>query len=241
MTTLSFSPLVHIIAIFLIIWFYFTATGVDKNREFRPTIWLTTLGLACWVILCTELALQDFYFQNNASFYPVVIFSLGSGAILAIAYIAIPSFKGLVDMLIEEVPLKQSIIIHSLRIGAIGAIYKMMIGEMPVHFVASTGIPDLMFGTSAIYMATRVSRFSNGFLIIWNMVGISIFGVALLFMQFSLPGILNVFSGEPTTRMVVSFPMVLVPTFIGPMHIAVHILSIMQILKRKKCEETASG
>ena len=70
------------------------------------------------------------------------------------------------------------------------------------------------------------------------MIGISIFGVALVFMQFSLPGILNVFSGEPTSRMVVSFPMVLVPTFIAPMHIAVHILSIRQILMREERRET---
>ena len=79
---------------------------------------------------------------------------------------AITNFKGLVDVLIEEVPLKQTIIIHSLRITAVGAIYKMMMGEMSVHFVASAGIPDLMFGASAIYMATRAARFSNRFLII---------------------------------------------------------------------------
>ena len=234
MSTLSFSPLVHIIAIFLIIWFHFTATGVDKNREYRRTIWMTILGLVAWVILCTGLALQDFFFQNNPHFYPVVIFSLGSGGILAIAYLAIPSFKGLVDLMIEKVPLKQTIMIHSLRVAAVGAIYKMMMGEMPIHFVASAGIPDLTFGASAIYFASRSGRFSNRFLITWNLVGISIFGVALLAMQFSLPGIFNVFSGEPTTRMVVSFPMVLVPTFVAPIHIAVHIISIMQILKRNK-------
>ena len=232
MTTFSFSPLVHVIAIFLIIWLHVTAVGVDKTREYRRTIWMTTLGLTVWVILCTWLAIKDFYFQNNATFYPVVIFSLGSGAILAIAYMAIPSFKGLVDMLVEKGSLKHTIMIHSLRIAAAGAIYKMMMGEMPVHFVAAAGITDLMFSASSLYFATRADRFSNRFLIIWNMIGISIFGVALLVMQFSLPGILNVFSGEPTTRMVVSFPMVLVPTFVAPIHIAVHILSIMQILRR---------
>ena len=241
MNTFAFSPLVHMIAVFLIGWFHFTAVGVDKNREFRRTIWLTSLGLISWVALCTLLALQDFYFQNSARFYPVVIFSLGSGVISAIAYMAIPSFKGLVDMLIERVPLKHTIMIHSLRIAAVGAIYKMMIGLLPVHFVATVGIPDLMFGISAVYIAARVDQFSSRFLVLWNVIGISIFVTALLAMQFSLPGILNVFTGEPTTRMVISFPMVLAPTFVAPMHITVHILSVMQILRREECGKAMCG
>lgn len=241
METFAFSPLVHILGIFLIIWFHFTANRIDKNGDHRRTNWMTTLGLISWVILCTGLAVQDFYFQNNAGFYPVVVFSLGSGVILGAAYMTMPSFKNLVDILMEKVPLKHTIMIHSLRIAAVGAIYKMMIGTLPIHFVASAGITDLMFGISAIYIAVWIDRFSNRFLIIWNMVGISIFTVALLVMQFSLPGILNVFAGAPTSQMVVSFPMVLVPTFVAPMHIAVHILSLMHILRSGERRTAACG
>ena len=62
--------------------------------------------------------------------------------------------------------------------------------------------------------------------------GIFVLFVALVTLQLSLPGSLRIFTDEPTTRMVVSFPMVLVPTFIAPMFILIHLLSIKQVFEQ---------
>jgi hypothetical protein len=98
--------------------------------------------------------------------------------------------------------------------------------------IVPSGVPDLLFGFSAVYVGWNADRLSRRFLIAWNTAGIFVFLGTLVTMQLSLPGPLGIFTDEPTTRMVVSFPMVLVPTFIAPMFILIHFLSIKQVLQR---------
>ena len=47
---------------------------------------------------------------------------------------------------------------HGLRIAALGTAYKTMIGEFPASFETVVGIPDLLFGISAFWMAGKAKR-----------------------------------------------------------------------------------
>jgi hypothetical protein len=60
-----FSPLVHILAFGLIAWIYVTARKIDSAREFGGTILAVTSGMVFWIVICTALAIQDFFFYNG--------------------------------------------------------------------------------------------------------------------------------------------------------------------------------
>ncbi|MFQ6022397.1 MAG: hypothetical protein ACE5NW_06715 [Acidiferrobacterales bacterium] len=238
---MTFSPLTHAIAFGLILWFFISAKKVDSSKKFGTTILLLSLSLILWVALSTALAVQDFYFQKNAFFLPIVIFAILPVAGLMIAYIVSPSVKGLADLFIDHLPRGHLAAIHIARVLAIGTIYKMFAGLLPAHFIVPTGIPDFIFGLSAIYVAWQAEQLSDRAFLVWNIVGLAIFGVALVTMQLSLPGPLHVINDGPTTREVVSFPMSLVPTFIAPFFITVHLVAIAKVLKGANASVRRTG
>lgn len=227
---MTFSPLTHAIALGLIVWFYVTGKKLDSNKRFGSTILLLSLSLVLWVALSTALAVEDVYFDNNALFLPIVIFSLLPVATLIIAYGASSSVRGLTQLFIDRLPRRHFAAVHIVRVLAIGTIYKMFVGLLPAHFIVLTAIPDFIFGLSAIYVAFKAEQLSDKAFLAWNVAGITIFGVALVTMQFSLPGPLHIIADGPTTREVVSFPMSLVPTFIAPFLIIVHLVTIAKVL-----------
>ena len=231
---MPFSPLVHIIALSLILWFAVTAVQLDAAKQFTVTIYGLVSGFILWVVIATLLAIQDVYFNYNAEFLPVIILSSSIVSALPVVYFFSTRIRGLVDMMIDKITRRQIAVVYIARILAIGAIYKMFIGALPVHFVASSAVPDLFFGLSAIYVAWRAERLSNRFFILWNIAGIAILFTALITMHFTLPGLLHFVSDGPTAREVVSFPMVLVPLFVAPFFINLHLLAIAKTWKQGK-------
>jgi hypothetical protein len=227
-----FSPLVHILAFGLIAWIYITAKKIDSAREFGGTILALTSGMVLWVVICTALAVQDFFFQNNALFLPTMIFSIFAVAVLPVTYKFSKNLKGLIDLFIDSVPPKHIVSVHIVRLVALGPVYKMFMGLLPAHFIVPSGIPDFTLGLTAIYVSRNVDKLSNRFLITWNIFGMLVFVIALVTMQFSLMGPFQIFTEGPTAREVISFPMSLAPTFTGPVFIGLHFVSIAQILKR---------
>lgn len=231
---MSFSPLVHIIALGLVGWFYSTARRVDREGEHRGAAFGLTVAMLAWIALSTWLALEDFYYEQNPRFLAAAaaaIFTVVAGAGAALL---IPPLRGLTDLLTRKLPLQDAIRVQALRATALGTIFKMMSGDLPASFVLAAGVPDTLFGVSAFFVARKADALPRRFLAAWNIAGVLIFIVALVAMQLSLPGPLQLFTEAPTTRVAVSFPMALVPTFIAPALILVHFLSLAQIAWRRR-------
>ncbi len=62
---------------------------------------------------------------------------------------------------------------HGLRIAALGTAYKTLIGEFPVYFEIFVGIPDLLFGVSAFWIARKAKhgKISKKGFLFWNLLG----------------------------------------------------------------------
>lgn len=220
------------IALALIGWFYWAARRVDHTGTYHSAAMGLTLSMLVWISLCSWLALEDFFYQQNARFLAVVVASIAVVALILGAFLRVPALRGLVSLLMRDLSRGQVIAVQALRITALGAILKMLSGELPATFVLPSALTDMLFGFSAVYVSWNADRWSRRFLIAWNSAGIFIFLGALVTMQLSLPGPLRIFTEEPTTRIVVSFPMVLVPIFIAPMFILIHLLSIKQVFEQ---------
>ncbi|MCZ6496620.1 MAG: hypothetical protein O6924_10645 [Alphaproteobacteria bacterium] len=122
-------------------------------------------------------------------------------------------FKGLRNSLrriVDGTPWHWFAYFHGLRIAALGTAYKTITDEFPAYFEIFIGIPDLLFGLSALWMAAKAKRgaISAKSFLVWNLVGaLVIVPAAPILLQLGLPGPLQLFTGLPDARAVFTFPM----------------------------------
>lgn len=118
--------------------------------------------------------------------------------------------------------------IHMLRILAIGSIFKSSIGVFPEKFAWYMGIPDLLFGLSAIPITLLVKqkRLSNNFIMFWHITG------ALVIMVPAL-SLMHIFMEEALFPELFAFPMALAPTLVVPMFVMLNLMVVWRLLEKK--------
>ena len=138
-----------------------------------------------------------------------------------------------ISELIDITPKKYFIYVHAIRILAIGSIWKAYAGEFPVNFAVYVGIPDLLFGVSAIYVGLT-QHLSEKFLMLWNLSGAILVTIPAMFLfQTGLPGPMQLFTDLPTTEKLLEFPMVLAPSLVVPLFILLNMMVFLRIYLRR--------
>ena len=141
---------------------------------------------------------------------------------LSVTLLAIwPAFRAALWGIAARTSPRAFILVQALRIAAIGGVYKAFHHALPTSFVYPVGIPDLLFGLSALALTfpRGNSGYSRRTLIIWNIMGLAVIMPAPLLMQMGLPGPLYTFTTSPDARALFEFPMVLAPTLVVPLFI----------------------
>ena len=136
-----------------------------------------------------------------------------------------PGLRGAVQSVLRHAPLHGLIFFHAIRISGIGSIIKLSNGELPAHFILPVGVPDFFVGLTAPVLGYRLYKgqaVSRSLLVGWNVFGAALFLSAPVLLHLSLPGPLQVYFTGPTTAEVFEFPMALVPTFLVPMFMLMH-------------------
>ena len=132
---------------------------------------------------------------------------------------------------------------HGLRITALGTAYKTAVGEFPAYFGILVGVPDLLFGLSAFWIAARARRgemSERGFMI-WNLIGAGVIvPSAPILLQLGLPGPLQVFTSLPDARAVFTYPMSIAPMIGVPLFVLVNLWVAWRLWERRKAQ-TAIG
>lgn len=178
------------------------------------TLWLGALGI--WGFISASLALsglyrtQAFYANLSALWLPLVPFAL-TAAFAA----ASPSFRHAV-LTIAEHHTREFILVQALRAAALGTLVKAYLGTFPAYFALLVGIPDFLFGLSAIallatgYWTALVRRG----LVAWNLIGIAVILPAPALIQLGMPGPLSSLTGVAGGEALYAYPMVLAPTLV---------------------------
>ncbi|NIA70773.1 hypothetical protein HBA54_19415 [Pelagibius litoralis] len=128
---------------------------------------------------------------------------------------------------------------HGLRILALGTLYKTQSGEFPGYFAYLVGVPDLLFGLSAFWIAVRARRgdlTAQGFMI-WNLIGaLIIVPSAPILLQLGLPGPLQVFTSQPDARAVFTYPMSIAPIIGVPLFVLVNLWAAWRLWERRNAK-----
>ncbi|MEL6959642.1 MAG: hypothetical protein AAGL89_11900 [Pseudomonadota bacterium] len=185
------------------------------------------LALAVWSIVLTLLGLKDIHIQLMQTipllwqaFVPMFIWSL--------PFALLPTFRRALWQIAETTPAHWFVAIQVLCIGAIGGIVKGLQGEIQSDYVFWIGIPDFLFGLSALVVAWLVWRrqIKHGLLISWNLVGF-----ALIVLPTFIP--MTYWMTEPGFEFIFEFPMVLAPGLVVSLLISLNLLQAWVTFKQK--------
>jgi hypothetical protein len=204
------------------------------QREGVIRIALLLMALGGWFATSAALSLHGFYLDERArAFFPLVLGTAAPVTVILAGLVFWPSLRRDLIALVVTAPLEWLIALQSLRIAAVGTIVLWVEGELPGYFIVPVAFPDLAIGLSApviSYLVRSGRGVSRRVLVAWNLAGAAVFLLAQPLLHLSVPGPLRVIYTEPTTAEVFHFPMVLVPTFVAPLLVVVHLVTVWKLL-----------
>lgn len=217
-------------------------TGPRRGPQSSATavlIYLLWLGL--YAVATSILGIQGFYVRSDlGGLYPGPATQLLT---VVIAVLPVVLFSGLRNMLrdmADHTPWHWFAAFHALRIGALGTAYNTYIGEFPVYFELLVGVPDLLFGLSALWVFARArkGRISDRGFLIWNVIGLLIIvPTAPILLFLGLPGPFQMFTALPDARAVFTYPMSIAPVIGVPLFVLINLWVVWRLWERGALEQ----
>jgi len=226
---------VSILPVFVVVVFafcFFILIRAQRNRSITTkeaaSAYLLLLVFALWAVISIIMGINDVHSRLMGS-----IPLLWQACVLVmIAGIGLFSknLRAALRGIASTTPQHWLVFFQALRIGAIGTVIKVINGEIVSNFPIWVGIPDFLFGLSALVVGWLVLRkgISNGFLIFWNLLGAAIILVPVF-------GIMPYWMNELGFSFIFEFPMILAPSVVVPIFILINLLMAWNIfdLRRK--------
>ncbi len=189
---------------------------------------LTILAIVAWFAAAFVAGLLDLVNQPGRP--PTVLLSFIAGPILGFvaAYLMSASFREVANGL----PLTLLVGSHLWRFVGAGFVIGWLEGALPAGFGIPEGFGDIIAALGALLLLPMLRRGTapHGWLLAWNSWGfidlVSAIVMGLLYSESAL-GVLS--AGTPTTRLMVTFPVSLIPTFFVPLFLLLHALTFKRI------------
>jgi len=199
---------------------------MDTND--RSTRNLTVVALAAWFAAACVAGVMGSI--NEPTRPPLVLLGFLVTPIVGfvIAYAAGASFRAFADGL--SLPLLVGS--HLWRFVGLGFVIAWLYGTLPAGFGIPEGFGDIIAaaGALALLPALRRGTAARGWLLAWNVWGFVDLVSAIMMGVLYSNGPLGLLSaGTVTTRLMVTFPVSLIPTFFVPLFLLVHALIFKRI------------
>ena len=210
------------------------SNGYITSTQLLATL-LPVAGLAVWTVMTGILALRGVYESPGFyQFYPALWLPVIPIALVLVS-LTVPNVRLGITASLEATPAHWLAFFQAGRIAAIGTAYHTIQGQFPLYFEVAVGLPDLLFGLSALVVGVLAARqhFGPRELMAWHLVGcLIIVPTAPILLQLGLPGPLQVFTQPPTAEAVYAFPMSLAPTLAVPIFVLFNLLAMWREWRR---------
>jgi hypothetical protein len=220
-----------VIALFIIMW--------GERRSDRDSAVALVAGgvLACWASITSVLALRGFFLAPDSRSVPPV--GIGLGLVLVGVGAALATSESLRRLLANQ----QNVIrLNVWRVIGVVFFLLMAAGQVPALWALPTGIGDVVVGATAFWVASQLdSPAGRRRAIIFNLFGLTDLVVAVGLGVMTSPGATHVLHTTPTTELMTRFPMALVPTFLVPLAIMLHVVSLWQLLGTSSASQPAAA
>lgn len=190
------------------------------TREEARSVYALIGALAIWTLVSISLGLAGLHtspwlFQA----VPLLWQALLPVVMVMIPFLFSERLRSALLGIAVSTPVVWLVLIQALRVGALGGVIKGVRGEITSGYIFWVGIPDFLFGLSAIFVGWLLLRGSVGprLLMAWSLTGIAIILVpTFAFMSYWM--------NEPGFIFIFQFPMVLAPSIVVPIFVCLNAL-----------------
>lgn len=226
---------IHIILIFglttvatlgLFIW-------IIKNSSLeitRKKSGIIIVGLTVWLILQAVLTLNNIY-NSNLSSLPPKIMLLGILPPILVIILLFATSKG--RQFIDSLPLKNITYLNIVRIPVEIVLFWLFINKAIPELMTFEGRNfDILAGISApiiVYLVFTKKKLNRNVLLIWNFICLGLLLNIVINALLSAPSPLQKFAFEQPNIAILNFPFSWLPTFIVPIVLFGHLVSIRQL------------
>lgn len=210
---------------------YWLLSAKSTSGTFVGIVVMWIVAMLAWLVFVIYAGTRGFFLKHSRSLsnlIGVMIVVTFAVALFGLIPAAWNGLRGAAQSTSDF----QFIAIHILRLLAIGGIIKFFQRELPLHFVILGAFPDFLFGISAAVLAVLESSGPQGHyvLVVWHLIGFSVFMGAGISMFFSVPSPLRMYHSKPDASIVFQFPMVLAPNFTVPLFMLAHLFALVKLL-----------
>lgn len=210
------------------------------NDSRKRAVGATALVLLLWLAAAVVLALSD-VFHASAADRPTIQYAI----VLPILIGGLLMWRAdTVRRMVEAVP--QSWLVGLQVYRALGVIFLILYatGKLPGLFAWPAGVGDILVGILAPVVALAYARDprQNGHLVAaWNWFGIGDLVIAVTTGFITSPSLMQPFTVEPANQLVTLFPLALIPTFLVPLSILLHLASLTKLRRTVPNAQVASA
>lgn len=209
--------------LFLLAW---RSANRDPSHTNMGPVYVFFLWVTAYGIITSILGAQGVYISDDMlKTLPGLWLQVMTVGVIIIPVLVFPSIKNGLRHIVDTTPWHWFAYFHGLRIAALGTAYKTMIGEFPAYFEYAVGIPDFLFGISALLVGWKVQRgeLSRKSFLMWNVIGaLVIVPTTPIILQLGLPGPFQVFTSLPDARAVFTYPMSIAPMIVVPLFVLIN-------------------
>jgi hypothetical protein len=228
---------VSVLPILVIVIFIF-CIGITRRAKLNQSInvaegrsvYALLLAFFAWAVIAVALGIKGIHISLMEQI-PLLWQACVPVVILAIDLLLSRTLRSALRGIAVSTPWHWLVFVQVLRIGALGGVMKGIKGEITSSFIFWVGIPDLLYGFSAIIVGWLLLRkaVGNRFLMTWNLIGPAI----ILLPTFIF---MNYWMNEPGFTFIFEFPMVLAPSIVVPIFLFLNFLLAWRIyeITRKK-------
>ena len=203
--------------------------GSNTANRIRVAAWLSG-----WFILVVILAATRALYYEHGLGTPGL--GLAVALPIAILCVTVARIKSLREGFYRA-PLWLLIGVHTVRLLGISFIVLYAVGRLPAPFAPVAGWGDIFVGATApmvAWLAYRRSTNAQTIVWIWNIIGIVDLIAAVGLGVMSSPGPLRLIFAEPSSAIMTTLPWLLIPGFLVPLLMSVHIAIFIRLVKDKK-------
>ena len=174
--------------------------------------------LLVWLVVAVALALSGVYIRGTAGM-PTIQFGILLPIFLGVAaYVMFPGIK----RWMHSLPQSWLVGVQAYRVIGVIFVILWVAGQLPAVFALPAGLGDMAIGLAAPFAARR----GRNAVLWWNVLGIADLVVALTTGFLTSPSRFQVFALDAPNVLVGQFPLILIPTFLVPMSILLHLASL---------------
>ena len=198
--------------------------AADRTRAFRASA-VVLLG---WLALSIALAAMDVYHVDSTAI-PTVQYAI----VLPILIGSLLIWRSdAVARIIDAVPQQWLVSVQLYR--ALGVIFLILYatGKLPSLFAWPAGVGDIAIGLLAPVVGLAYARAPGdtaGLVRAWNVFGILDLVVAVTTGFMTAPSLIQPIEVQPNSDLMTVLPMVLIPVYLVPLSIVLHIASLAKL------------